>query len=40
MNAEILCVRSGGAQISPMLIEKLRHFAELGDLKEPILVTE
>ena len=28
-----------GTQISPMLMEKLRNFAELGDLEEPILVT-
>jgi response regulator RpfG family c-di-GMP phosphodiesterase len=28
-----------GAQISPMLMEKLRNFAELGDLEEPMLVT-
>jgi response regulator RpfG family c-di-GMP phosphodiesterase len=28
-----------GTQISPMLIEKLRNFAELGDLEEPMLVT-
>lgn len=29
-----------GTQISPMLIEKLRNFAELGDLEEPMLVTD
>ena len=28
-----------GTQISPMLMEKLRNFAELGDLEEPMLVT-
>ena len=28
-----------GTQISPMLMEKLRNFAELGDLEEPVLVT-
>jgi response regulator RpfG family c-di-GMP phosphodiesterase len=28
-----------GTQISPMLMEKLRNFAELGDLQEPMLVT-
>jgi response regulator RpfG family c-di-GMP phosphodiesterase len=28
-----------GAQISPMLLQKLRNFAELGDLEEPMLVT-
>ena len=27
-----------GTQISPLLIEKLRNFAELGDLEEPLLV--
>jgi len=27
-----------GAQISPMLLEKLRNFAELGDLEEPMQV--
>lgn len=28
-----------GTQISPLLMEKLRNFAELGDLEEPMLVT-
>jgi hypothetical protein len=28
-----------GTQISPMLMEKLRNFAELGELEEPMLVT-
>jgi response regulator RpfG family c-di-GMP phosphodiesterase len=28
-----------GTQISPMLMEKLRNFAELGELDEPMLVT-
>jgi hypothetical protein len=28
-----------GTQISPMLIQKLRNFAELGELEEPMLVT-
>jgi len=28
-----------GTEISPMLMEKLRNFAELGDLREPMLVT-
>jgi response regulator RpfG family c-di-GMP phosphodiesterase len=40
-----VCTRNGamivpaGACISPMLMEKLRNFAELGDLVEPMLVT-
>ncbi len=29
-----------GTQISPMLIEKLRNFAELGELEEPMLVVD
>jgi response regulator RpfG family c-di-GMP phosphodiesterase len=39
------CTRDGvlivptGTQISPMLIERLRNFAELGDLEQPMLVT-
>jgi len=28
-----------GTQISPMLMQKLRNFAELGELEEPMLVT-
>ena len=28
-----------GTQISPMLMEKLRNFAELGNLQEPVMVT-
>jgi hypothetical protein len=28
-----------GTQISPILMEKLRNFAELGELEEPLLVT-
>jgi len=28
-----------GTQISPMLIERLRNFADLGDLEEPLIVT-
>jgi hypothetical protein len=27
-----------GTQISPMFMEKLRNFADLGDLEEPMLV--
>jgi len=29
-----------GAQISPMLMEKLRNFAQLENLEEPMKVTE
>ena len=28
-----------GTQISPMLMEKLRNFAELGNLQEPVMVS-
>jgi hypothetical protein len=40
-----VCTRDGimivpaGMEISPMLMEKLRNFAELGELEEPMLVT-
>jgi response regulator RpfG family c-di-GMP phosphodiesterase len=39
------CARNGvmivpaGTQISPMLMERLRNFAELGNLEEPLIVT-
>jgi hypothetical protein len=29
-----------GTQVSPMLLEKLRNFAQLGNLEEPMKVTE
>jgi response regulator RpfG family c-di-GMP phosphodiesterase len=37
---EGLLIIPAGTQISPMLLEKLRNFAELGDLEEPMYVTE
>jgi HD-GYP domain-containing protein (c-di-GMP phosphodiesterase class II) len=33
-----LLIVPAGTQISPMLMERLRNFAELGDLKQPMLV--
>jgi response regulator RpfG family c-di-GMP phosphodiesterase len=37
---EGLLLVPAGAQISPMLLAKLRNFAELGELEQPMLMTE